>query len=111
MLKSYLLSLIGLKRLKNIRKFYSELDNLSKTFSALKLFKSVTCIALKFSLSILTLCAVVCLPNKVNPFAPTCAAICAGPVSFAITKELSFINEVNCEISKAFSLSRTGIAL
>ena len=36
-------------------KFYNEFNNLSKTLLALKLFKSVTCIALKFSLSILTL--------------------------------------------------------
>ena len=43
------------------------------------------------SLSILTLYAVVCFPNKVKPLAPTCAAMWAGPVSFAITKELSFI--------------------
>ena len=53
----------------------------------------------------LTLYAVVCFPNKVKPLAPTWAAIWAGPVSFAITKELSFINEVSWEISSAFSLS------
>ena len=37
---------------------------------ALNFSKSSTCIALKFSRSILTLKAVVCLPNKVKPFTP-----------------------------------------
>ena len=31
------------------------------------------------------------MPNNVRPIAPTCAAICAGPVSLAITNELSLI--------------------
>ena len=75
------------------------------------MFKSSTCIALKFSLSILTLKAVVCLPNKVNPFAFKWAAIWAGPVSFAITKELSLIKEDNWEISKIFSPSNIDCAL
>ena len=75
------------------------------------MFKSVTSIALKFSLSILTLLAVVCLPNKVNPFAPTWAAIWAAPVSFATINELSCITLVNWEISKAFPLSNILIAL
>ena len=43
----------------------------------------------------LTLYAVVCDPNNVNPLTFKCAAICAGPVSFATTKELSFINDDN----------------
>ena len=58
----------------------------------------------------LTLLADICLPNKVRPFVPTWAVICAGPVSFAITKELSFISDVNWEISKLLSLSKIGIA-
>ena len=57
------------------------------------MFKSSTCIALKFSLSILTLKAVVCLPNNVNPLTPKCAAMWAGPVSLAITNELPLIRE------------------
>ena len=36
---------------------------------------------------------------------PTWAAICAGPVSFAITKELSLIRDVSWEISSALPLS------
>ena len=48
----------------------------------------------------LTLKAVVCLPNKVKPFASKCAAIWAGPVSFAITKELSLINVASWEMFK-----------
>ena len=32
-----------------------------------------------------------CFPNKARPFAPIWAAICAGPVSLATTKELSLI--------------------
>ena len=36
-----------------------------------------------------------CLPNNVKPLASTCAAICAGPVSLAITNELSLIKEVD----------------
>ena len=46
-------------RRNHMYEFYNKLVNLSKTFSALKLFRSVTSIALKFSLSILTLNAVV----------------------------------------------------
>ena len=59
----------------------------------------------------LTLKAVVCLPNKVNPNAFKWAAMWAGPVSFAITKELSLIKEDNWEISKIFSPSNIDIAL
>ena len=58
----------------------------------------------------LTLYAVVCEPNNVKPFAPKCAAICAGPVSFATTNELSLINDASSEIVKALSLSNTEIA-
>ena len=88
-----------------------EPDSFSKTFSALNLFSSSTCTALKFSLSILTLKAVVCLPNKVNPLVFKWAAIWAGPVSFAITKELCLIKEVNWKISKIFSPSNIDNAL
>ena len=70
-------------------------NNFSKTFSGVSLFKSDTWIDLKFSLSILTLYAVVCDPNKVRPFAFKCAAKWAGPVSFAITKLLPFIIDDN----------------
>ena len=73
--------------------------------------RSATSIGLKFCLSILTLLAEICLPNNAKPFAPTWAAICAGPVSLATTKELSFINEVNWEIFKLLSLSRIQVAL
>ena len=59
----------------------------------------------------LTLKAVVCLPNKVNPFVFKWAAIWAGPVSFAITNELSLIREDNWKISNIFSPSKTDIAL
>ena len=58
----------------------------------------------------LTLCADVCDPNNVIPLTFKCAAIWAGPVSFAITKELLLINEDSCPISKAFSPSKTDIA-
>ena len=46
-------------------------------------------------------------PNKAIPFEPKWAVICAGPVSFAITNELSLINVANWEISKALPLSKT----
>ena len=59
----------------------------------------------------LTLKAVVCLPNNVNPFEFRWAAIWAGPVSFAITKELSLIKVASCEISNIFSLSNSVKAL
>ena len=72
---------------------------------------SGTCIGLKFSLSILTLKGVVWDPNKAIPFEPKWAVICAGPVSFATTNELSLINVANWEISKALPLSRTQSAL
>ena len=74
------------------------------TLAADSLLKSETCIALKCSLSILTFLAVVCDPNKTNPFVFKWAAICAGPVSFAITNALSLINVDSWEIFKAFSL-------
>ena len=45
-------------------------------------------------------------PNKAIPFDPKCAVICAGPVSFAITNELSLINVANWEISKALDISQ-----
>ena len=54
----------------------------------------------------LTFKSVVWDPNKVKPFTLICAAIWAGPVSFAITNELSFINEDNWEISNALPLSK-----
>ena len=53
----------------------------------------------------------VCFPNKVIPLAPTCDAICAGPVSFATTKELSLMSEVSWEISSDLPLSNNAIAL
>ena len=59
----------------------------------------------------ITLYAVVWDPNKVKPTAPKCAAICAGPVSFATTKELSLINDESCEIFKALLLSKIHSAL
>ena len=37
--------------------------------------------------------------------------MCAGPVSFATTNELSFIKEDSCEIFKDFSLSSIIVAL
>ena len=52
-----------------------------------------TLIDLKFSDSILTFSGVVWLPNKASPLIFRWAHICAGPVSFATTKELSFIKE------------------
>ena len=51
-----------------------------------------------------------CLPNKVRPLVPVWAAICAGPVSFAITKELPLIKEVNWDMSNALPLSIKAIA-
>ena len=78
---------------------------------ALSFYKSDTCIALKLFLSILTLAAVVCCPNKVIPLVFKCAAMWAGPVSLAITKELSLTNEDNCEISRALPLFKTQVAL
>ena len=50
-------------------------------------------------------------PNKAIPFDPKCAVICAGPVSFAITNELSLINDESWETSKAFTLSKIHKAL
>ena len=85
--------------------------NFSKTFCAESFFKSLTWIALKFSLSILTLYAVVWEPNKAKPLAPKCAAMCAGPVSFATTKELSFISAASSEISKDLFSFKIEIAL
>ena len=79
----------------------------SNTLFAESFDRSLTWIALKFSLSMLTLCAVVCAPNKANPLTPKCADMWAGPVSLAITKELSLINEASCEISSALPLSKT----
>ena len=73
---------------------------------ALNFVKSETWITLKFSLSILTKYPVVCFPNKVIPFAFKCAAMWAGPVSLAMTNELSLINDDNCKISKALLLSK-----
>ena len=87
------------------------MDSLSKTFSAESLDNSGACIALKFSLSILTLKGVVWDPNKAIPFDPKCAVICAGPVSFETTNELSLINAANWEISRALPLSKTQSAL
>ena len=52
-----------------------------------------------------------CLPNNVRPLAPTWAAMCAGPVSFATTNELSFIRAVSWEISSALPLSSKANAL
>ena len=51
-----------------------------------------------------------CEPNKASPLHPRWAAMWAGPVSFAITKELYLINDASCEISNALSLSKTQIA-
>ena len=45
------------------------------------------------SLSILTLKAVVCFPNRISPLAPKCAAMRAGPVSLAMTNELPLIKD------------------
>ena len=59
----------------------------------------------------LTLKAVVCLPNKVRPFTPRWAEIWAGPVSFAITNELSLIKLASCDISRALPLSKIETAL
>ena len=59
----------------------------------------------------LTFAAVVCSPNKVIPIAFKCAAICAGPVSLATTKELSLIKEDSCDILRALPWSKTQIAL
>ena len=59
----------------------------------------------------LTLKAVVCAPNKANPFDPKWAVIWAGPVSLATTNELSLINAANWEISKALPLSKIANAL
>ena len=50
-------------------------------------------------------------PNKAIPYDPKWAVICAGPVSFATTNELSLINAANWEISKALPLSKTQSAL
>ena len=73
--------------------------------------KSGACIALKFSLSMLTLNGVVWDPNKAIPFEPRWAVIWAGPVSLATTNKLSLINAANWEISKALPLSKTQSAL
>ena len=73
--------------------------------------KSSTWIALKFSLSILTLKGVVWDPNKAIPFDPKWAAIWAGPVSLATTNELSLINPASWEISNDLPLSKTQSAL
>ena len=50
-------------------------------------------------------------PNKAKPLVSKCAAICAGPVSFATTKELSFINVASSEISKDLFSFKIEIAL
>ena len=88
-------------------------DNIifSKTLFAESFVKSSTWIALKFSLSILTLKGVVWEPNKAIPFDPRWAAIWAGPVSLATTNELSLINPANWEISNDLPLSKTQSAL
>ena len=86
------------------------IDIFSKTFSALNLFKSSTWIALKFALSILTLKAVVCLPNRVRPFTPKWADMWAGPVSLATTKELFLISVESCEILSALFWSKIEVA-
>ena len=49
----------------------------------------------------------VCDPNKVKPFAPKCAAMCAGPVSFATTYVLSLISVASSGIVKALSLGNS----
>ena len=59
----------------------------------------------------LTLKGLVWDPNKATPLDPKWAVICAGPVSFATTNELSLINDANWEIFKAFPLSKTQSAL
>ena len=51
------------------------------------------------------------MPNNVRPLTPTCAAICAGPVSLATTNELSLIKDVNWEISNALPLSNSANVL
>ena len=58
----------------------------------------------------LTLCAVVCAPNKVIPFEFRCAAIWAGPVSLATTKALSFISVASCEILRDLLFNKIGSA-
>ena len=85
--------------------------NLSNTLFAERFDKSETSIGLKFSLSILTLWAEVWDPNRATPLHPEWAAIWAGPVSFAITNKLSFINDDNCEIFKALPSSKIHRAL
>ena len=59
----------------------------------------------------LTLNAVVCLPNRANPFAPKWADIWAGPVSLAITYALSLINVDSCEILSALFWFKIEMAL
>ena len=66
--------------------------------------------ALKFSLSMLTLWAVVWDPNKDIPLTFKWAAIWAGPVSLATTKILSFINAASWLILRALLLSNIHLA-
>ena len=47
--------------------------------------------------------AVVCDPNNATPLTPRCEEICAGPVSFDITKLLPFIKDASsCMFNELF---------
>ena len=59
----------------------------------------------------LTLWAVVCLPNKERPLEFKWALMWAGPVSLATTKILSFISDANSEILSEIFLFKIQIAL
>ena len=52
----------------------------------------------------------VCAPNKVIPLEFKWAAMCAGPVSLATTKELSLMSDASCEILRDLLFNKIGSA-
>ena len=81
------------------------------TFSAERLFKFSTLIALSFLVSIETFDDEVWWPNNTIPLLFKWAAMCAGPVSFEIIKIESFIKPANWLMEIDLLLFKTAVAL